>query len=170
MRSLANIVMKTNRNYFLKVSLIVFSLALFHAASGQKKYIKRYKHLADSLSRVYEIPASVILGVAIIESGSGTSKNAKLLNNHFGIVGKNNLLQTKGIKTRYKQYPNIAASYVDFCRIISRRRFYPTIKGKKDYKVWTDAISKSNYSEVPEEWRKKINSAIKKNDLDDLDD
>ena len=91
-----------------------------------------------------------------------------MLHNHFGIVGKNNLLQTKGIKTRYKQYPNVAASYKDFCRIISRRRFYPKIKGNTDYKVWTDSISKSNYSEVPEEWRKKINATIKKHKLYEL--
>ena len=161
--------MKTSFYNGLKTLLILFFLTLMQSAQGQKKYIKQYKGLADSLSVLYGIPASVILGVAIIESGSGTSRNAKMLNNHFGIVGKNNLLKTKGIKTRYKQYPNIAASYVDFCKIISRRRFYPSLKGNMDYKAWTDAISKSNYSEVPEEWRKKINNAIKKSDLDDLD-
>jgi len=169
MSGLANINMKTPFNNHLKALLILFFLVLMQTAFGQKKYVKRYKGIADSLSAVYGIPASVILGVAIIESGSGTSRNAKMLNNHFGIVGKNNLLQTKGIKTRYKQYPNVAASYVDFCKIISRRKFYPKLKGNKDYKVWTDSISKSNYSEVPEEWRKKINHAIKKSDLDDLD-
>lgn len=161
--------MKTKFKSGLKTLLILFFLVLMQTAFGQKKYVKHYKGLADSLSMVYGIPASVILGVAIIESGAGSSKNAKLLNNHFGIVGKNNLLQTKGIKTRYKQYQNVADSYRDFCKIISRRKFYSKIKGNKDYKVWTDSISKSNYSEVPEEWRKKINAAIKKNDLDDLD-
>lgn len=132
---------------------------------AQSKYVKKYRHLADSLSEVYEVPAAIILGVAIVESGAGASRNAKLLNNHFGIVGKNNLLKTKGIKSRYKQYSSVADSYEDFCQLLSRRKFYPTLKGNKDYRLWVDAISKTGYSEVPAEWKKRINTAIRKNKL-----
>jgi Bax protein len=132
---------------------------------AQSKYVRKYKHLADSLSEVYEVPPSVILGVAIVESGSGASRNAKMLNNHFGIVGKNNLLKTKGIKSRYKQYSKVADSYEDFCKLLSRRKFYSMLKGNKDYRLWVDAISKTGYSEVPAEWKKRINGAIRKNKL-----
>jgi flagellum-specific peptidoglycan hydrolase FlgJ len=121
--------------------------------------------LADSLSEVYGIPASVMLGVAILESGSGTSRNSKLLNNHFGIVGKNNLLKTKGIKTRYKQYPDVTSSYVAFCQLQARKKYYTTLKGKMDYSLWIDAMSKSSYSEVPEIWKSRVISIIKKNKL-----
>lgn len=160
--------MKVNLYLSCKWLLVLLFLVAMQPAFGQTKYIKKYRELADSLSNAYGIPAGVILGVAIIESGSGSSRNAKMLNNHFGIVGKNNLLKTKGIKTRYKQYSTVGASYIDFCRIIAKRRFYPSLKGNKDYKIWTDSISKSNYSEVPEEWRKKINATIKKHKLYDL--
>ncbi len=121
--------------------------------------------MADSLSEVYKIPASVILGVALLESGSGGSRNCKLLNNHFGIVGKNNLLKTKGIKTRYKQYPDSLASYVDFCKVIKKKKFYKKLKKNKDYKLWVDAISKTGYSEVPDYWKTKVLETIKKNKL-----
>src|SRR5262245_30012189 len=87
-------------------------------ALSQSKYVRKYRPLADSLSSVYGVPTSIILGVAILESGSGTSRNCKLLNNHFGIVGKNDLLKTKRIKSRYKQYPDSLASYVDFCKLM----------------------------------------------------
>lgn len=121
--------------------------------------------MADSLSEAYGIPAAIILGVAIVESGAGTSRNSRLLNNHFGIVGKNNLLKTKGIRTRYKQYASVAASFADFCNLLTRKKFYSALKGNMDYKLWITAISKTGYSEAPAEWRKRITTAIQKNKL-----
>jgi len=148
-----------------KLLLLPLFFFLLVIVSGQSKYVQKYKPLADSLSKVYKIPSAVILGIAIIESSSGQGRNAKLLNNHFGIVGKNNLQKTKGIKTRYKQYPNTKASYVDFVKMISRRKYYLKLKGEKNYKVWIVEISKHGYSEAPEEWRKNILTAIKNNKL-----
>ncbi len=145
-------------------ALVLLCLA-FQCLHGQSKYVKKYRPLADSLAAIYDFPAAVMLGVAIVESGSGSSRNAKMLNNHFGIVGKNNLLKTKGIKSRYKQYSQVADSYEDFCQLLSRRKFYSTLKGNKDYRVWVDAISKTGYSEMPEEWKKRINGAIRRNKL-----
>ena len=72
----------------LPVVLLLFSVL---TASAQSRYIKRYQPIADSLSEVYGIPTSVMLGIAIIESGAGSSRNCKLLNNHFGIKGKNDV-------------------------------------------------------------------------------
>jgi len=135
------------------------------SASGQSKYVKKYRPVADSLSAVYGIPASLILVVAIIESGSGTSKNAKRLNNHFGIAGKNKLGKTKGASSRYKQYPNVMASYADFCRMITRKKYYSKLKGTKDYRPWINALAKGGYSEIPAEWKKRITATIKKNKL-----
>lgn len=136
-------------------------------AQAQTSYVSRYKPLADSLSTLYGVPSSVILGVAIIESAAGTSRNAKLLNNHFGIVGKNNLLKTKGVRSRYKQYPTAAASYIGFCQLLSRKKFYPKLKGNNDYKAWLEAMSKAHYSEAPVEWKKRVTAAIKKHKLSD---
>lgn len=150
----------------LFLTLVVFAgLLQPNAVQAQSKYVLKYRPVADSLSEVYGIPAAVILAVAIVESGSGTSRNAKLLNNHFGIVGKNNLLKTKGIKSRYKQYKSIEASYVDFCKVVSRKRFYPKMKGSRDKLAWVDAISKAGYSEIPLEWKKRVSDTIRKNKL-----
>ena len=72
----------TKQLFFLLIVFISFSTAdaQVHA------FIKKYKPLAHKLSVEFQIPESVILGVSIIESGSGKSKNCKLLNNYFGIV------------------------------------------------------------------------------------
>lgn len=144
--------------YFLALLLFLISVCGF----SQEKYISTYRPVADSLSEAYGIPAAVILGVAFIESGAGTSRNSKLLNNHFGIVGKNNLLKTKGIKSRYKQFPTVASSYIAFCRLLASKKFYPKLKGNMDYKAWLEAMSKAKYSEAPLEWKKRITSVIKK--------
>ncbi len=145
--------------------LILFLFLFLKEVSGQSKYIREYKPIADSLSAIYGIPTSVMLGIAIIESGAGKSRNCRLLNNHFGIKGKNNLVKTKGIKSAYKQYPDGRSSYVAFSQLMTRKKFYKRLKGKMDYKLWLDAISKSGYSTVPLEWKKNITSTIKKHKL-----
>lgn len=143
--------------------MLLLSLPLF--SISQAKYIKKYKPLADSISAEFGIPASVILGVAILESGSGTSRNAKLLKNHFGIVGKNKLAKTSGIKTRYKQYPSVQSSYEDFARLMTQKKFYARLKGNLNGELWIDAISKVGYSEVPAIWKKRVLSIIQENNL-----
>lgn len=148
--------------FLLKIVFITCLVAISLLSVGQTKYISKYRPMADSLSEVYGIPSSIILGVAIIESGSGTSRNAKLLNNHFGVKGKNNLLKTKGIRTAYKQYPTVADSYAAFCQLLARKKFYPKMKGNKDYKKWIVAISNAGYSTAPVQWRQKVTQAIQK--------
>ena len=157
---------KKPRLYYFPALLLTISLVLMSLlGAGQTKYVKKYRPLADSLEREYGIPASVILGVAIIESSSGTSPNCKLLNNHFGIVGKNKAFKTHKVHTRYKQYPNGRASYIDFCKLLAKKKFYKKLKGNLNYHLWLDAISKSGYSEVPSIWKQRITSAIQHNKL-----
>ena len=148
-----------------KLLLSFLLLTLVQVLPAQSGYIKKYGSLADSLAKEYKIPVAVILGVAIIESGSGTSRNSKLLNNHFGIVGKNDLMKTKGVKSRYKQFKSVTDSYVAFCKLVKKRKYYEKLKGNNDYNLWLDAMSKAGYSEVPEEWKKKIASCIRKHKL-----
>lgn len=161
--------MRLNPGFTMKlVSRFLFILLLtgsFYNLPAQSKYIQKYSGLADSLQNAYGIPSAVMLGIAIIESAAGTSRNCRLLKNHFGIVGKNNLLKTKGIKSRYKQYTSDTNSYVDFCRLMTRKKFYSKLKGNMNYKLWIDAISKSNYSEVPAIWKERILKAIRRHKL-----
>lgn len=147
--------------------VLVFVALLFISLQGfsQKAYIKKYNAVAQELSKEFGIPYGVILGVAIVESGSGSSRNAKILHNHFGIVGKNNIRKTHGIKSRYKQYASPVDSYRDFCKVVARKKFYAKMKGKTDTQAWITAISKTGYSEAPALWTSRINSVIKKNKL-----
>jgi len=138
-------------------------------ATAQSRYIRTYQPIADSLSGVYGIPTSVMLGIAIIESGAGSSRNCKLLNNHFGIKGKNDLLKTKGIKSAYKQFADGRSSYIAFSKLITKKKFYPKLKGNMDHKAWLEAISKAGYSTVPDEWKRNITATIRKHKLTEYD-
>lgn len=149
----------------LSLSLNIFLLFNLSFGFSQSSYIKKYKPLADSLSVEYKIPSKVILAIAIVESSSGQSRNCQLLNNHFGIVGKNNVLKTHGIKTRYKQYTNSKESFIDFAIMISRKKYYKKLKGNPNSSEWIDEISKHGYSEKPSIWRKNIKETIKNNKL-----
>ena len=157
----------------MKKNLIMCFLVLVITSSRQAfsqtaKYIKQYTRLADSLSKVYSIPKNVILAIAVVESSSGATRVGNLLNNHFGIVGRNNLKQTHQIKTRYKQYPDAVASFKDFCVTITRKEFYPVLhsKGIGDYKEWVKAISEVGYSTLPGVWVQRVSSVIHNYKLD----
>jgi uncharacterized FlgJ-related protein len=135
--------------------------------SQPKDYIDKYKPISAKLSAEYEIPQGLILGIAIIESGWGKSKNCKLLNNHFGIVGKNKL-RKKGLHSKFKQYENGEDSYKDFCKTVSHKKYYKKLKGNDSIALWIDAMSKSGYSEQPLKWKNLISGAIKKYKLGSL--
>jgi Bax protein len=146
--------------------LILGMLGLMFTANAQNKsYITNHKLLATVLSERYGIPASVILSIAAIESSGGAGPAAKVLNNHFGMEGKNSYVNDRGHKSRYKQYGNVIESYVDFCDVISRKSFYSKLKNNNDPKAWVKAISRAGYSEEPEQWEKKVFSVLHSNQL-----
>ena len=155
---------KAYRKRFLHI-LFVLILSLPVAGFAQTRtFIQKFKPLADSLSLKFGIPTAIILGVSIVESSCGTSKNCKILNNYFGIEGKNEL-KKKGKKSRYKAYADARASFVHFCKVISKKKYYKKLKGNMHYKLWTASMSAHGYSEVPAVWQHRINDVIRKNKL-----
>jgi Bax protein len=162
--------MKCSIGKYFKLLLPLLFAFLFVSnvnAGVVRDYINKYHDLVEKLSAEYGIPVSVITAISIVESGAGQTKNGKLLNNHFGIIGKNDLLKTKGIKTKFKQYPNDEASFEDFCKMVSRKKYYTKLKGNNSSVLWVSAMAKAGYSTQPEVWKKLILNAIKKYNLDE---
>jgi len=143
-----------------KVLLIGLLALMFSANAQNKAYVANHLFMATILSQTYGIPASVILAVASIESSGGNGPAARVLNNHFGIEGKNEIVNKNGHKSRYKQYANDLASYIDFCKLMTRKRFYHKLKNNPDPTAWVKAMSNAHYSEMPEEWEQKVMSVI----------
>ena len=148
--------------HFKNLKTVVISILLvlsFSSVKAQKKhsYIEKHKEIAAQLSREYGIPSTVILAVAFVESGGGTSKNSQILNNHFGIVGKNTVN-----KSRYRSFLSTQDSFRAFCDLLSRKKYYQRLKGNDDHSEWVKAIAKAGYSTQPQEWMRRINLMIKK--------
>lgn len=82
-----------------KILLITTLLISTLAASAQKNtsqsYIEKFKDDAIKIMHETGIPASIVLGVAMHESGCGNSNIAQNLNNQFGVKGYNTVVYTK---------------------------------------------------------------------------
>lgn len=98
----------------------------FGSLKAQHSYIEQNKMMAMELSVKYGIPSSIILAIAYVETGGGNSKNSKALNNHFGIVGKNTVNNS-----RYKSFASVNESYEAFCELITRKKYYGQLKGNE---------------------------------------
>jgi Bax protein len=159
--------------YFRILSLLIFMLIATVFAAGQNTsgvYIEKYKGLAIDLMLKTNVPASVILGVALVESGAGNSALSRKFNNHFGITGKNTkALEKLGYRTRYKEYESDTASFRHFCDLMASKPFYPTLVDKQDYKLWVPAIRRTGYAGSAHIWEKKVKTTIIKNKLYELD-
>src|SRR5690606_18534348 len=112
--------------------------------------------------------ASIILAVAMHESAHGNSKIARYLNNHFGIKGAND---SKEIRSAYKGYESVEASYQDFVDFLQRRK--STMKlfdlyQPHEYRKWVQGIARSGYAQSPT-WSSKVIAMIRKYDLHELD-
>lgn len=149
----------TNEINYLKVVFISLFLNFFsiNVNGQQHSYIETNKEMANALSQKYGIPSGIILAVAFVETGGGTSKLAKVYHNHFGIVGKN----TIG-KSRYRNFSSKEESYEAFCKLLSRKKYYEKLKGNEDTALWVQAIASAGYSTQPKEWMRRINLIINK--------
>ena len=121
--------------YFLACFLI--SCSVF-AQYTPALYIERYGALADSLSAVYGVPACVILSVAMLETGYGSSRLARENNNHFGIRDGR----------RYRRYDSVGESYRDFCVLLSSSRRYAALFALcgSDYRGWAYGLQECGYA------------------------
>ena len=152
-----------------RIVYLVALLLLVNVCSGQKvirNYICRFLPFASELSVEYGIPVSIILGVSILESGSGTSKNCRQLNNYFGVTGRNRL---KKRHSAYKQYASPEDSFRDFCNIISRKKFYLKLKNEMHFTKWLPAMNHASYAGAKGVWISRITRIIVKHRLSQYD-
>jgi Bax protein len=169
--------MSLNRLFYRGWFCAVLCITLFagNTAFAQRsvtRYIDNHRETAVKLMNETGIPASVILGVAMLESGSGTSRNAKVLHNHFGIVGKNKLHKVKGAtyRSKYKEFESDADSYKYFVRMLAKKKWFNKIKGKPEYKLWLTNMNHGGYSSAGQEWVKRVTKLITKHKLYKLDE
>jgi flagellum-specific peptidoglycan hydrolase FlgJ len=162
-----------------KILLITALLISTIAASAQKNtsqsYIEKFKDDAIRIMHETGIPASIVLGVAMHESGCGNSTIAQSLNNQFGVKGGGSVVfikHNKKVRSSYKKYDSVLDSFQDFARIMTERKQFSHLAdalSHYDYTGWAKGIQRSGYASS-RKWAAQVLGIIKKYDLNDLDE
>jgi flagellum-specific peptidoglycan hydrolase FlgJ len=158
----------------LITALLISSFAGFAQKNTSQSYIEQFKDNAISIMHETGIPASIILGIAMHESGNGNSAIAKNLNNQFGVKGGGGAVyykHKKKVRSAYKKYDSILESFDDFARIITSRQQGGRISSELtqyDYQKWVKGIQRSGYASS-RKWASQVLGIIRKYDLNTLD-
>lgn len=160
-----------------KTVLVLALLVSCFAVSAQNtsaSYIEKFKDDAIRIMHQSGIPASIVLAVAMHESGCGNSLLAKQFNNQFGVKGLDkHVLVTHDKKklTSYKKYDSVMDSFEDFSRIITGRKQLSYLQNLThcDYVGWAKGIQKSGYA-ASHKWSKQVLGLINKYHLNLFDE
>jgi flagellum-specific peptidoglycan hydrolase FlgJ len=154
---------------FLVLILILASISL-RAQTPAEVYINKYDSLAVEVMNTYGIPASLVLGVALQESGAGTSKLCLTKHNHFGVKGRVKSSKSKsGYVTAYRSFDSDVAAYLHFGKMISSKKYYAGLRNSMDYMKWLKAMKAANYA-TSSSWIGHVDKMIKRYDLTRFDE
>jgi flagellum-specific peptidoglycan hydrolase FlgJ len=161
-----------------KIILIIAVLFVSIQASAQntsQSYIEKFKDDAIRIMHQSGVPASIILAIAMHESGCGNSAIAKNLNNQFGMKGSSVVVykrRRKKIRTMYKQYDCVGDSFADFARIMTEKKKFSDLAATLthyDYLGWAHGIQHAGYASS-RKWASQVLGLIKKYQLNNLDE
>ncbi|MCX6184631.1 MAG: glucosaminidase domain-containing protein [Flavobacterium sp.] len=139
-------------------------------------YIDQFDEIAKSNMKQYGIPASIILGQGILESGAGTGPLSVLANNHFGIkchkewTGPSVKYDDDAAQECFRKYERATESYQDHALFLTSR---PRYKGlfeldKADYKLWASGLKAAGYATDPK-YPEKLTGIIERYQLQKYD-
>ena len=160
-------------NIRLYIAFIFFTANIFYI-QGQKStkelsnheiYINKYKHLAIQQQQEYKIPASITLAQGLLETGAGTSRLARVGNNHFGIkckeewTGGRMYHDDDEVGECFRTYKSAEESYLDHSLFLAKRKYYVSLfkLDLYDYKAWANGLQACGYATDKSYGRKLIN-------------
>ena len=161
-----------------KILLCATLLVSVFAASAQdttRSYIDKFKDDAIRIVHQTGVPASIILAIAMHESGCGNSFLAKTFNNQFGMKGYDLILykrRKKTIRTAYKKYDSPSDSFEDFGRIMTEKPKFSSLADKfthYDYLGWALGIQKAGYASS-RKWAAQVLGLVHKYQLNLFDE
>ena len=120
-------------------------------------YINTYKETAQSNMKQFGIPASIILGQGILESGAGTGPLCVLAKNHFGIKchkdwnGPSIKYDDDEEQECFRKYDQSMESFQDHAQFLLNRTWYAPLfeLEKDDYKQWARGLKNAGYATDP---------------------
>lgn len=163
------------KKLLLITPLLIASFVVSAQKNTPKSYIESFK--ADAIRIMHEtgVPASIVLGVAMHESGCGNSVLAQNLNNQFGVKGGGHIVyyrHKKKVSTAYKRYESVYDSFQDFARIMTERPAFSGLASTLthfDYIGWARGIQHHGYASS-HKWASQVLGLIKKYQLYSFDE
>jgi len=133
-----------------------------------QEYIEKYLELAQYTDMQYNIPASITLAQAIIESASGTSELAVKGNNHFGIKYFKGTYYLGAHWNGWKVYQTVRESYIDHALFFHNNPQCEWPFGK-DYKAWAKVLYVCKYAGDSPEYETEILRIVEQYNLTQYD-
>ena len=160
---------------FIAIAFLFISFQSFgNERITRSDYIQKWRDVAIQNMKEFNIPASITLAQAILESGDGNSDLAKASNNHFGIKCHD----WKGERVYYdddkkgecfRKYKNASESFDDHSQFLKRERYASLFElDIKNYKGWAKGLKKCGYATNPA-YAKLLIGIIEKNELHKYD-
>ena len=154
---------------FLYLLFFVFYSFCLQAQSAAEDYINKFDSLALEVLNAYQIPASLVLGVALQETGAGTSKLCRINHNHFGVKWRVKSRKTKsGHMFVYRKFETDEDAYLNFGDMIAQKKYYPLLKGNLNYMKWLKAMKAAKYA-TSSQWISRVDKMIKRYNLTRFD-
>ncbi|MDD3161221.1 MAG: glucosaminidase domain-containing protein [Bacteroidales bacterium] len=139
---------------FLLVALLTIQFS--QAASTNNvydTYTRKHAPMAQDQMRRYNIPASITLAQALLESGAGRGRLATAANNHFGIKCHDwrgpSILQDDDARNEcFRKYESPSQSFEDHSLFLTRGARYRSLFDLdiRDYKGWAKGLQRAGYA------------------------
>ncbi len=155
----------------------------YNALSANEEYIAHYKDLAMFQQMTTNIPASIKLGQALVESQAGESELAMNANNHFGLkcwtcsaaeaymktddeYDKNGQL----VYSRFYRFNTPEESYAAHSqRLTTNSKYRPLFSYERtDYRAWAYGLQKCGYA-TDKNYAQRLITVIEKYNLQRFD-
>lgn len=145
--------MKKRIGTLLLFIVLLCTSTLFAQNNAYTSYIAKYHRLAQQHMHKYNIPASITLAQALLESGAGRSTLATKANNHFGIKATGNWTgpyicrDDDRPNERFRKYKDPKESYEDHSRFLLKPRYASLFTySTTDYKNWAKGLKRAGYA------------------------
>ena len=146
------------RKLFCIISACVLCATIWAQSknAAYQAYIDKYSHIAIEQQRKYDIPASITMAQALLESGAGQSELATKANNHFGIkctsdwAGKTYKHNDNRANECFRKYADVADSYEDHSLFLKRKHYASLFElSMGNYKGWARGLRECGYATDP---------------------
>ncbi len=144
--------------------------------ADNRLYIKQFAHISvDEMHRT-NIPASVSMAQALIESRAGKGRLARTIHNHFGIKcfstkckrGHCRNFEDDSHKDFFREFGTPQQSWTAHSAFLQGKHYQSLYKNGKDYKKWAQGLEEKGYA-TADTYSETLISIIEKYKLYELD-